>query len=67
MPSLPVSAIVQNEKSKPVASTKIETKSTPSVEDYKKFSNLTVFISNLSYNVDEAKLKAVFENVYIIL
>jgi hypothetical protein len=34
-----------------------------SSENYKKYSNLTVFISNLSFEVDEARLKTIFEKV----
>ena len=39
-------------------------KATKSSDDYKKFPNLTVFISNLSYECDEEKIKTVFEKVY---
>lgn len=37
-----------------------------SSENYKKYSNLTVFISNLSFEVDEARLKTIFEKVNLL-
>ena len=33
------------------------------IEQYKQFSELTVFISNLSFDIDEEKLRNVFEKV----
>lgn len=50
---------VQNDK--PIEKKTTEISSSSSTENYKKFSNLTVFISNLSFDVDEIKLKAIFE------
>ncbi len=36
------------------------------IEQYKQFSEFTVFISNLSFDIDEEKLKNVFEKVVLI-
>lgn len=64
IPSLP---FAQSQQGNDILSeklpSKIEKKSEPtqSVEQYKQFSDHTVFISNLSYEIDESKLRAVFE------
>lgn len=41
----------------------VQPKEPKSSEHYKKFSDQTVFISNLAYDVDESKLQAIFDKV----
>ena len=71
IPSLPVlspasTASTKITTTKPISATNnaaAAASSEQAIENYKKFSNLTVFISNLSYDADENKIKAVFEKV----
>ncbi len=68
IPSLPVLApVTASNKSittKSSATINASAGTDQSIENYKKFSNLTVFISNLSYEADENKIRTVFEKVY---
>jgi RNA recognition motif-containing protein len=66
IPSLPFAPPVVAQKSAETKSKPMEVtqpKEVKSVDQYKKFSDQTVFISNLSYDVDESKLQAIFEKV----
>lgn len=64
IPSLPFAPPVAVPEKPTVVKTPVEAVSTDtkkSSEHYKKFSDHTIFISNLSYDLDETKLAAVFE------
>lgn len=69
IPSLPFTAqpVVSESKQKQPDQQQqqavVQPKEPKSTEHYKKFSDQTVFISNLAYDVDEAKLQAIFDKV----
>ena len=63
LPTEKKSASVAVPPSPSLTSSKTSNVTSTSSENYKKYSNLTVFISNLSFEVDEARLKTIFEKV----
>lgn len=67
IPSLPFSSPTATEhvvaKTAEASNKKQPITEAKTTEQYKKFSDHTVFISNLSFNLDEAALRTVFEKV----